>query len=205
MPTLKAETAAARRENLINAAMRCLARNGYRATSLRDIAREAGVTTGSVYVHFGGKDDLIAAVGQKLDDIRTEAFREPPSDVPVGEAIGSTLTTLTDYLDQEDGKELLYGDIVMVAEALNIPHLREQLAETDRQHFRAYGALLNRNERWREGVDPGALARVVTGSLFGLLILSAYHPDIDRNEYIACVQALVEAAIGDRRGEARSD
>ena len=159
------------------------------------------MTTGSVYAHFDGKDDLIAAVGQKLDDIRTEAFREPPADVPPAEAIGNSLTTLTDYLDDEGGEELLFGDIVMVAEALNIPHLREQLAATDRQHFRAYAALLNRNEHWRAGIDPHVLARVVTGSVFGLLILSAYHPDINRKKYIACVQALVDAAIDDRQGD----
>jgi AcrR family transcriptional regulator len=36
--------------------------HGYAATSIRDIAREVGVTVGAIYVYFPSKDRLLAAV-----------------------------------------------------------------------------------------------------------------------------------------------
>lgn len=41
---------------------RLFARGGFDATSMRDIAGEAGMLAGSMYYHFPSKNDLIAAV-----------------------------------------------------------------------------------------------------------------------------------------------
>ena len=49
-----------RRDALINATVSCLARLGPRATSVREICAEAGVSPGLLRHYFAGKDDLIA-------------------------------------------------------------------------------------------------------------------------------------------------
>jgi AcrR family transcriptional regulator len=51
-----------RREQLIAAAARVIARSGYDAATVRDVAREAGVSTGVIAYYFEGKDDLFAHV-----------------------------------------------------------------------------------------------------------------------------------------------
>src|SRR3954454_21012717 len=51
-----------RREQLIEAAARVIARSGYDAATVRDVAREAGVSTGVIAYYFEGKDDLFAHV-----------------------------------------------------------------------------------------------------------------------------------------------
>src|SRR6185503_12785023 len=51
-----------RREQLIAAAARVIARSGYDAATVRDVAREAGVSTGVIAYYFAGKDDLFAHV-----------------------------------------------------------------------------------------------------------------------------------------------
>jgi AcrR family transcriptional regulator len=51
-----------RREQLISAAARVIARSGYDAATVRDVAREAGVSTGVIAYYFEGKDDLFAHV-----------------------------------------------------------------------------------------------------------------------------------------------
>ncbi|MDX6541827.1 MAG: hypothetical protein QOI71_3437 [Gaiellales bacterium] len=51
-----------RREQLIAAAARVVARSGYDAATVRDVAREAGVSTGVIAYYFEGKDDLLAHV-----------------------------------------------------------------------------------------------------------------------------------------------
>ena len=64
------------RVRILSAAATWFADHGYAATSIRDIAREVGVTVGAIYVHFASKDRLLAAVyeegvrriGEAVDD-----------------------------------------------------------------------------------------------------------------------------------------
>lgn len=51
-----------RRANLLDAALACFARRGIAATSLRDIATEAGVTPALAHYYFGDKMQLVDAV-----------------------------------------------------------------------------------------------------------------------------------------------
>jgi AcrR family transcriptional regulator len=53
---------AERREQIVVAATRAFARGGFAATSLDDVAREAGITRVIVYRHFESKADLYRAV-----------------------------------------------------------------------------------------------------------------------------------------------
>ena len=50
------------RVKLLSVSARLFARNGFEATSMRDIAARAGMLAGSMYYHFPSKNDLIAAV-----------------------------------------------------------------------------------------------------------------------------------------------
>jgi AcrR family transcriptional regulator len=50
------------RRELIEAAAATFARRGFQGASLEEIAREAGYSTGAIYWHFKGKDDLFLAV-----------------------------------------------------------------------------------------------------------------------------------------------
>src|SRR3954468_12068142 len=49
------------RRELVDAAMRVFAQRGFHGASLEQIAREAGYTTGAIYWHFAGKDELFLA------------------------------------------------------------------------------------------------------------------------------------------------
>ncbi len=67
------------RAELIAAAARVFARRGFQGASLQEIAREAGYSTGAVYWHFQGKDDLFLAVYEAQAAMRVrdmESFRE---------------------------------------------------------------------------------------------------------------------------------
>lgn len=56
------EDAALTRETVLDAALAVFSRQGYTATTLDDIAQEAGVTRGAIYWHFGGKAELYNAL-----------------------------------------------------------------------------------------------------------------------------------------------
>jgi len=59
-------SAEARRAEILDAALGLFGRYGYRRTSIDDIAREAGIAKGTVYLSFASKDEVFRAVGEAL-------------------------------------------------------------------------------------------------------------------------------------------
>ncbi|AWZ06928.1 MULTISPECIES: TetR/AcrR family transcriptional regulator [unclassified Streptomyces] len=63
----------ARRDQVLEAAVRLLSREGYAGCSVAAIAAEAGISTGSVYQSFSGKSELAAALFRALVAREVEA------------------------------------------------------------------------------------------------------------------------------------
>ena len=50
------------REEILNVAYRLFLENGFHGTSMRPIAREAGVSLGGIYNHFNSKEEIFASI-----------------------------------------------------------------------------------------------------------------------------------------------
>ena len=57
---------AARREEILAAARRVVAVRGLRSTTIADIADEAGIALGTIYLYFSSKEAVFAALSQQL-------------------------------------------------------------------------------------------------------------------------------------------
>jgi len=73
------------RERLIGAAARLFHEQGYNASGVATILREAGALSGSMYHHFAGKEELLLAVLERYRELlrpevmdRAEAIAEDP-------------------------------------------------------------------------------------------------------------------------------
>jgi len=62
MPRLGIAEKKQRRQRIIDAAWRCVARGGYRNLSVDDICAEASVSKGAFYTYFDQKQDLLVAL-----------------------------------------------------------------------------------------------------------------------------------------------
>jgi TetR/AcrR family acrAB operon transcriptional repressor len=78
MPRRTKEDALATRESLLDAAERVFQLKGVSATSLADIAAEAGTTRGAIYWHFKDKADLFNAMMERVVLPLEDAFRLAP-------------------------------------------------------------------------------------------------------------------------------
>lgn len=58
------QSALARRQLLVGAALQCFTEKGFHRTSMRDLAERAGVSLGNVYNHFDSKTDLIREIAR---------------------------------------------------------------------------------------------------------------------------------------------
>ena len=68
----------ARREQIVGAATRVFAGKGFRRATTREVAREAGVSEGTIYNYFEDKDALLMAILERLNETerRAEDFEE---------------------------------------------------------------------------------------------------------------------------------
>ena len=67
MPKIAEETRAARRDQITAAALACFARSGYHATTMADVAAQAGVSKGTPYLYYDSKEALFIALHQQWD------------------------------------------------------------------------------------------------------------------------------------------
>ena len=70
------ERKAQTRTELVAAARTVFARRGFHGASLEQIAREAGYSTGAIYWHFSGKDDLFLAVFEDYATVRVREWED---------------------------------------------------------------------------------------------------------------------------------
>ncbi|MEP7291447.1 MAG: TetR/AcrR family transcriptional regulator [Chloroflexota bacterium] len=70
---------AARRSQILDAAVTVFAQKGFHPTTIRDIAREAGIADGTVYNYFDNKTALLLGIFDRLNetDQRAESFSDP--------------------------------------------------------------------------------------------------------------------------------
>lgn len=69
---------AARREELLAAARRVFAQQGFRGTTIADIAEEAGIALGTIYLYFPSKEDVFAALSEQFAEMIIVALTDVP-------------------------------------------------------------------------------------------------------------------------------
>ncbi|MEO0325257.1 MAG: TetR/AcrR family transcriptional regulator [Myxococcota bacterium] len=165
----KSEISAAQ---IVDAAMRVLARQGYARTSLLDIAREAGMSKGALHYHFPTKEALIQVVLEAACDrvqARTLEAWSPADGAFV--SLRRSLATLWEVRAARSSEALVIADLLSLS--LNDPALRPQLAK-----FYAHSAAQVQSYLeeqllplgLRPKVDLAVLPRLVIGLLDGLVM-----------------------------------
>src|ERR1700729_685476 len=95
--SLRAEQVAQTRAALVLAGRSLFGRSGFAATSVEDLAREAGVTTGALYHHFPTKAALFEAVFELVHGELMAASGEAAQQAPdIVEALGGGFVAFLD-------------------------------------------------------------------------------------------------------------
>lgn len=76
MPRLSEETKSARRRQIMDAARACFERRGFSGTSMADIIEESGLSAGSIYSHFGSKDEILRQTAEGIVGAAERALAE---------------------------------------------------------------------------------------------------------------------------------
>ncbi|WP_436520287.1 TetR/AcrR family transcriptional regulator [Actinoplanes sp. HUAS TT8] len=173
MPKVSSEHLAARRRQILEAAGRCFARDGFHRTSMSDIVRESGISAGLVYRYFTGKDDMIAAIVTDWHEQRAARLSGDPA--------GAYLDLLRSVGDPGARDDARLG-VQVWAEALRSPAILALVKAGVDGPLQAAAAAL-------DGDD--ALARVLIAIYQGLVLQTAWDEPVDHAAFTAAVQSLL--------------
>jgi len=97
----KTITATARREAIRGAAKRLFSEHGLARTSVRDISREAGYTTGALYFHYRSKEDLYADILKaSLEQLFARVLDAAGAVTDPLESLGAAFRAFIDFYDE---------------------------------------------------------------------------------------------------------
>ncbi|WP_433271283.1 TetR/AcrR family transcriptional regulator [Actinosynnema sp. CS-041913] len=193
MPRLTPQRWAARRRQILDGARGCFLRNGFHATSMKDVVDAAHMSPGAVYNHFTSKDELIAAICEQALAEVTETFdrlldRRPLP--PLDEALTAVFQHDSPLDAQRDSARLL---VQIWAESIR----SRPLAARVEPIFQAVrGVLTSLVNGYREqGAIPATapaedIADVLLATLQGTILRQAVLGDVDLQALRRGIRAL---------------
>jgi AcrR family transcriptional regulator len=186
-----------RRKEILAAAKACFARDGFHATTMRDIYRESGLSPGAVYNHFASKEEIVRALGEeRLRQARAQRDAVELIDDPL-EAMRLLAAGTREVLVREQD---LLMDLQFAGEALR----NESIAEISRQTFNAtletVVGLIGRAQRTGQldpSLDADALARLFIGIFQGVAVQTAIGAPPHRLRHIRALRTLLVPTLSD--------
>ena len=178
----RAERSAQTRDELLEAAQRRFFEAGYHATTLDDVADDAGYTKGAVYSTFGSKAGLFLALFDDIVDRRLAATRAILEEGPGTEA---SLRALAEQPAEERNARFVLLSIEFWVHAAREPALLGAISERYRRLRTSLAELAPADSP----LDPQRWALVTLALSNGLALERLIDPDGVPGDLMADVQA----------------
>jgi TetR/AcrR family transcriptional regulator, transcriptional repressor of aconitase len=192
----------ARRRQILDGARRCFAVNGFHATSMQDVLKEAGLSAGAVYRYFRSKEEIVAAVAaETLESVRESYATVVAADPPPtpDELFGSVLSRLRELLGATGDDRALPQMLMQVwGETLRNPEVARVLAEGYRGLLEQWERLIEAyQERGWVARDANVhyLARTLIGTIQGYFVQQALFGGMEPAEFQEGLRALVDMHV----------
>lgn len=196
MPKVSDEHRAARREQIIDAAMARFEVNGFQATGMADVIAATGMSAGAVYSYFRSKDELIEAIADRVlgrvatrfDEVLSENPDLEPHDavrLAVGmlEELSTTGPVDVSRIAVQAWAEALRSERVAVVAAGAYTTIRGYFVEVCRR-AQAAGSL-------PADADPQALGSALYSFAAGYVLQRNLLGDVEADAYTAAVRVLL--------------
>ncbi|MHC3000012.1 hypothetical protein OB08_13005 [Microbacterium sp. HJ5] len=195
---MSAEHLAHRRRLILDAAIRCFAREGIQGTTMQHVFAESGISPGGVYRYFPSKDDLIVAIaggvaGRITRFVEVDSAATDKRPISIEDEL-QRLFALFDSVEEDDDHrrvaiavwaESLHHQAVATVITGAIDDLTASVA--------ARLALLQESSGLPADVDARAAAQVLVAVLPGYLLQRIWFPRLDTTAFTLAAERLVGA------------
>lgn len=177
-----------REERILDAATTLLVRWGYRKTTIDDVAREAGVGKGTIYLHWKDKNELFrAAIWREQqrygEEIQRRIAADPEGGLLHRITIHGMLATLNNPLMAAiiRGKSDIFNGFLGAFDPVSLNQL---VGDTD-----AYIIQLQQAELIRSDIPASVITYLLTVLKVGII----NSPDLISKEHLPSIEELTEA------------
>ncbi|MEL4319518.1 TetR/AcrR family transcriptional regulator [Leifsonia sp. YIM 134122] len=180
----------AKREEILTSALAVIARNGYRRTSVRELADEVGLSQAGLLHYFSSKEELFQEILRKRDEVDRDAF-DLEATAPI-----DGLINVVRHNTEVPGLVQLYAQISTEAGDPEHP-AHDFFVERYRIFRESYSAAIRAEQdagRIAPDVDPDLLASIVLAVTDGLQTQWMLDPSIDMAAAIQHLWQLVAPA-----------
>src|SRR3954454_1021335 len=202
-----------RRRQILDAAVRVFARQGFHTCRVADIADEAGVAYGLVYHYFRSKEEVLDTLFTERWDILLQVIRDTDAeDWPPRDKLRAIAAFILDsYGHDPDLMKVIIVEVTRAANSFGQTHLAKireaydliaQIAERaqERGEFKA-----SVNPQFAAMAFYGAIEQVLTGWIFDVLPRGEAEEDRAKESIIEAIcsgleQPVAPAAIEPLRG-----
>jgi AcrR family transcriptional regulator len=204
MPKVTDEHLAARRRQILSAALACFARNGFHRTTMQDIFKEAELSPGAVYSYFNSKDDLVGAIiAETMGFIAkaASALTEPLPDGRLrrpGEALAEVIEQNQKFeMGTVDQRARIFPHLIGEQQrdpTLNVA-ARDGLSRL-RQGFATLAFAAQERGELSRAVDPDHYGNLAISLLQGIMIqISVFGAELDLDGYVSTAVALLDGDL----------
>jgi len=203
MPKITTKQREARRERILDAALKCFSRRGFHQTTTADIVRESGVSQGTLYLYFKSKDDLIAALADNRHQGEAVLNALAEHEDPLA-SIFALLALYAERLSDRAQTDVLRVGLQGWAEALCNERVRAGVLQGLSRARAALVRVIRRGQKagaFRHDLTADALARVLIALFQGFVLQAAWEPKLDLEPCFKLVSNLVHYSLvgSDRR------
>lgn len=201
MPRITDEYRALRRTQIVAAAGRLFADNGFHSTSMAEIVGESGLSAGAVYRYFRSKEEIIGAVAETALSGADETFARllaggaaPSPARAVTAIIESVIARAAD--DPGTGQDLTRIALQVWAEALRNPDLKSRANEALgrlREHYAEVARRWQAAGNLPASAVPEQVGAAMLGLTQGFLLQHLLIAGTTVTSYAAGVEALLRA------------
>jgi AcrR family transcriptional regulator len=125
-----------KRQLIMRAALKIISKNGYSPTALDEIAQEAGIAKGTLYLYFRDKEDLISStLIYVLDDLKHGMLENIPRDLTAVETLKRIALFMFEYFAGNDDFYNIYLTILNYNLVSNYTSLFESMLERKRELY----------------------------------------------------------------------
>jgi len=166
-----------RARRILNAAAELVQRWGYKKTTIDDIARQAGVAKGTIYLHWKTREALFEALLTREWLIIARDFQQRLVEQPADVTLQSlTRTVVSIVLGRPLLKAFLAGDSDILGELVHsstgtdILQMRLSMGQAYLEQLRSRGMI-------RTDIDPTRQLKILSAIAVGFLTIDQYLPE----------------------------
>jgi TetR/AcrR family fatty acid metabolism transcriptional regulator len=157
-------------DRIIAAAIKVFAENGFHNSKISQIAKEAGVADGTIYLYFKNKDDILISLfeekmGEIVERLEAQIAAEPDPVAKLRRFIESHIEMMNEHQD--------LGEVLTVELRQSHKFMKEYTPARFRDYLNVLSRILREGKDkgvFASDVDPGIAKRAIYGAIDELFV-----------------------------------